>query len=178
MIYENARQKSRQAIKSTMLQLMRTKPMLSITVTEICRLCHLNRSTFYAYYPTIDHLISDLHRDLFLLMEEHLHLTPQTYNDRDKALFTSFLIHICQEDERFRLFVRSDNPNLFVSNMAEHFLSRFCPKNASIARRYAQLYHMVGAFTLLCAWIQEGYPCPAEELAQQILELTESAKRP
>jgi len=172
MSYDRARQKSRAAIEAAMHTLMRTRPLSRITVTEICQLCGLNRSTFYAYYPTIDHLIREMHTTLFLQMEEYLHLSPQTYGTRDKELFTSFLVHVCQEDERFCLYLRSGQPTLFAQHMVDHFLTRLCPKDATIARRNAQLYHMVGAFTLLCAWISEGFPCPAEELAEQILALT------
>ena len=178
MIYENARQKSRQNIKNTMLLLMRTKPLRSITVTELCSMCRLNRSTFYAHYPTLDHLIRDLHRDLFLLMEDRLYLSSTSSEMRDEALFTSFLIHVCQEDERFTLFLRSEDINAFVLNMVHHFLTLLCPENESPEKRYSLIYHMVGAFTLLCTWIQEGYPCPAEALARQIIELSQSAKRP
>lgn len=178
MIYENARQKSRQTIKNTMLHLMRTKSLRSITVTELCDKCQLNRSTFYAHYPTLDHLIHDLHRDLFLLMEDRLRLNSASSEMRDEALFTSFLIHVCQEDERFTLFLRSEDINGFVRNMVHHFLTLLCAENESPEKRYSLIYHMVGAFTLLCTWIQEGYPCPAETLARQIIELSQSSKRP
>lgn len=173
MAYTKAREKTEQALHAAMLSLMRTKPLHSITVTELCSLCGLNRSTFYAHYATIDHLIRDLHEELFLLMEESLNLSPHTYAVRNEAQFTRFLIQICKEDERFRLFVRSEDANRFVSHMVDHFLTRFCPKDAGVARRNAQLYHMVGAFTLLCAWIHEGYPYPAEELAAQIIALSQ-----
>jgi len=174
MTYDKARQKSRAAIKNAMLALMQAKPLGSITVTELCRRCRLNRSTFYAYYPTMEHLIHDLHTDLFLQMEIDLHLERGNYGMRDKALFTSFLANECQSDSRFTLFLRSDEANLFVRNMVAHFLSRLCPQDASVAQRNSLLYHMTGAFTLLCKWIYEGYPCPAEELAEQIMALSSS----
>lgn len=176
MIYENARQKSRQTLKHTMLQLMRTKPLRSISVTELCSLCKLNRSTFYAHYPTIEQLICDLHRDLFLLMEEYLHLDGSADTLADEALFTSFLVHVCQEDERFALFLRCSEANLFAQNMVSHFLALLCPKDANAERRYSLIYHMVGSFTLLCTWIQEDFPCPAQTLARQIIALSAHAQ--
>ena len=178
MAYEKARLKSRQALKDAMLRLMRNKPVSSITVIELCRLCGLNRSTFYAHYPTLEDLLRDVHRDLFIRMEEYLNMTPGASNIRDEALFTSFLVHICQEDERFTLFLRCDESNLFEQNMVSHFLALLCPGETDLKQRNSLLFHMVGAFTLLCEWIRLGFPCPAEELAAQIIALTRSAKSP
>lgn len=172
MGYEKAKQKSRRALKDAMLTLLRANPCRSVTVTELCAAAHVNRSTFYAHYPSIDHLIGDLHADLFGLMRDFLHLTPQSASLRDEALFTDFLLHICQEDDRFRLFLRAADPTVFTRNMVLYFLELLCPEKASPERRYSLLYHMIGAFTLLCSWIREDYPISAAALSRQIVQFS------
>ena len=172
MIYENARQKSRQALRETMLGLMRTKPIRSITVTELCRACRLNRSTFYAHYNTVEHLLDDLYSGLFRDMEAYLQLRPHQQRITDEDVFTDFLVHTCQQDNRFMLFLRSDDALRFERNMIIHFLNRQYPQGASMADQYDLLYHIGGAFTLVCTWIREGYPCPPRDLARRIISLT------
>ena len=178
MGYEKAKQKSRRALKDAMLTLLRANPCRSVTVTELCAVSRLNRSTFYMHYHSIDQLICDLHNDLFEQMKDYLHLTPHSEHLRDEALFTNFLLHISQEDDRFRLFLRADRSNLFMQNMAAYFLKRLCPADAPAEKRNSLLYHMVGAFTLLCTWIHEGYPISAADLSRQIITLSQNAKRP
>ena len=51
---------TKDAIKTTFMELLNRKPLNKITVTEICALADVNRSTFYAYYTDI----FDLHRKI------------------------------------------------------------------------------------------------------------------
>ena len=46
-------QYTRQVIQDTVLSLLENKAINAITVTEVCKLSDINRSTFYRYYDDV-----------------------------------------------------------------------------------------------------------------------------
>lgn len=51
------KRESQEKIESTFLKLIQTKEIENITVSDICKICNLNRSTFYANYIDIYDLV-------------------------------------------------------------------------------------------------------------------------
>ena len=60
------RKKSQDLIEKTFIQLIQTKEINEITVSDICKLTNLNRSTFYANYLDIYDLADKLKDKMFL----------------------------------------------------------------------------------------------------------------
>ncbi len=58
------RRESIESIEKTFIELLRTKELSEITVSDICKRCGLNRSTFYANYVDIYNLADKLKEDL------------------------------------------------------------------------------------------------------------------
>ncbi|MBQ4094603.1 MAG: TetR/AcrR family transcriptional regulator, partial [Oscillospiraceae bacterium] len=57
----NSRRKaSRRRIEAAFVRLLQQKPMDEITVSEICKLAEVNRSTFYANYLDIYDLVDNV----------------------------------------------------------------------------------------------------------------------
>ena len=54
------RRESQQKIEKVFLQLIQTREVENITVSDICKLAKLNRSTFYANYMDIDDLVEKI----------------------------------------------------------------------------------------------------------------------
>lgn len=58
--------KTRERIEAAMLELLRTKPLEKITVTELARVAMINKGTFYLHYQDIP----DLYQQFFLRLLE------------------------------------------------------------------------------------------------------------
>ena len=78
------RRESIERIKKVFIELLQTKELHEITVSDICKRCELNRSTFYANYADIyelaDKVGEDLEREVDLLYETE---TTQSFNSND-----------------------------------------------------------------------------------------------
>ncbi len=68
------KRESKQKIEKVFIQLLQTKELNEISVTEICKEAHLNRSTFYANYLDVydlaDKVALDLEQEVFSLYKE------------------------------------------------------------------------------------------------------------
>ena len=56
-------------IKETMFSLIKTKAIHEINVSEICKLCQINRATFYDHYRDVFDLVQDMEQDILLALQ-------------------------------------------------------------------------------------------------------------
>lgn len=174
MTEDRRQRKSRTALKQAMEQLMRTKSAQRISVAELCRLADVNRSTFYAHYLSVGHLLCDMHEALFADMDRFLGLDEGsgqgTFQRTSAERLTGVLEYM--SGDRFRFFLENNPDHLLEQNLIRHYTERYCRPDTTLEQRYAQFYHTAGCFSLVQRWIGEGCPCPAEELARQLYQLS------
>ena len=65
LIKDRRVRKSKEALKNSLIELMREKPVNNITVKELVTRADLNRSTFYNYYSDIPDMLSKLEDELY-----------------------------------------------------------------------------------------------------------------
>ena len=67
---------TKQVIKSSLLELLQTKPFEQITVKELCQKADINRATFYSHYDTLISLIEEIEyeecKELFDMLDDIL----------------------------------------------------------------------------------------------------------
>lgn len=171
-------QKSKAALKNALIKLMRQKSAEKITVTEICALADVNRSTFYAHYGFVEQLLCDIHEDLFAEMDRFLGLdeihTPLSPKQTDSRILTDVLNYM--RSDRFRFFLADNPSHLLERNLSRHYMEKYCADDAPLERRYAFFYHTIGCFSLIRQWIADGCPCSSDCLAQQLVRLSSSGE--
>ena len=59
-------------IRKEFTELLKTKPVQSITVREICERTGINRSTFYNHYTDVYDLLEQIERDMLAELGENL----------------------------------------------------------------------------------------------------------
>lgn len=174
--------KSRTALKSALLELMKKKSITHISIKELCLKAGLNRSTFYANYADIYALLSDVHLDIFNGMNAFLDISSLDYDKESEhshvRILTNILDYLKENQNTFQLLLSNNDRNLFERHLTEYYLAKYLPENADYELRYEILYHTIGSLTLIHLWFLDGCPCSSEELARTINRLTDSTARP
>ena len=113
---------TKQVIKDSLMELLRTTPIEQITVKALCEQAEINRATFYNHYET-----------LTVLMEEIEYETYKNFMDLlSTAMFDeSFVMHLVNTILQFL----KDNPNT-----RELFLSK-TPAGNGLFRLFVELQH-------------------------------------
>lgn len=62
-------QRTAAQVKEAMYSLMETKAIHEIRVSEICKICQINRATFYDHYRDVFDLVQDMELDLLQAMQ-------------------------------------------------------------------------------------------------------------
>ena len=119
--------KTRDLLKKIFIDLLKKKPIQTISVTELCRLADINRSTFYLHYCDIYALLEDIESDCIdefdLLVKEITHqpLTPD-------QVTRSILEYIYTQRELICLFILENNSCGFWQKINKKILSLFKTK--------------------------------------------------
>jgi len=168
-----------------LISLLKKKPFDYITVSEICEMAGVNRSTFYLHYETVGDLLDETTRYLlddflsyystntqsiaFNLMECELndlvftcdkYMSPYlSYIKDHKEVFGTALLHkktLGLEDVYDQMFKGIFNPIL------ERF--HYSPNN----RQYVMMYYLNGINAIVSEWIRNGCDKSIQEISEII----------
>lgn len=168
-----------------LISLLKKKPFEYISVSEICKVAEVNRSTFYLHYENIGDLLEETTRyilnkflsyfetdnqsvaynltdcnlhDLFFICDKYL--TPYlTYVKEHKEVFSTVLSHnktFGSETVYKRMFENIFNP----------ILDRFhYPPDT---RQYVMMYYLNGINAIIIEWMKNGCDKTTQEIAKII----------
>ena len=166
--------RSRNALKAAMVRLLKAKQFSKIKISEICTAAGLNRSTFYSSYGNTEELLEDVYKDQCQKLEETVSLCP-TYFECSKeervTYIKSILEFYTQNMEITLVLLDSGEDNRYIRYSTNYFLERYGYNKADFLTAGYFLYHTMGGFSLIYAWLKAEKPCDIEELAQLIADM-------
>ena len=174
---------SLRAIRSALFALLETKPLDSITITDICRVADVNRGTFYRYYRDVYDLLEKTEDDFI----EEIHRLIDQSRARDFGISDFFT-------EVFRIL--SENKELMQISKTKQFTDRFTQKilifvlpqlNALIAEadpkaspeqiHFLSDYMMGGCTRVVADWIEGDMCVPANRLETYLTDFIRRSLR-
>lgn len=161
---------SQRVIQEAFLELSKTTLISKITVTDICRVADVNRTTFYSNYDDISDLVksivSELHRKLYSIMAQ--------YDRMDNEEFYIALLNIIQENATLCLVMPQLSEREFKA-MGIDFTFPIRNRRSRSGKppkfNIAMEYIMWGTGLVIVKWIRRGMTPPVPELAKQLCEI-------
>lgn len=163
--------KNKKLLKQALLLLLAKHSIYEISITELCRLADVNRSTFYYHYSYIEQLIQDVHFDIFEKIYNFIN-APQKINQpfsRKEQLIELFN-EIKSGEGEIALIFRKGDPKLFINDCIKYYVDRFWNENIDTDKKYVLLYNLSGGMIMIFQWISEGFPISSEKLAEILYE--------
>ncbi len=171
---------TKQLLKTSLMELMKEKPIGKIHVKEICENAEINRSTFYVYYPDPYALLDEIQNELVAHVREHL---DKIDSDAVSETYLEALMeYIRDHADIFRtLLCRQDNM-LFQSGFVEASLSNLRKgvplKESETVNEYIYVYLIMGCLSMIKRWIEADFDMPCQEMASLLFTLSDSAVVP
>lgn len=163
---------SRRVIRDAFLEIAQTTLISDITVTDICRVADINRTTFYANYDNISDLlqsiVSELHQKLTHVMVQYEHMNTEE--------FYIAMLRIIQENASLCL-VMTQLSDRELEVMHIDFNRPIQSRNLRIRNsspeglQIASDYIICGTSYVIVKWLKQGMEPPAEVLAKQLREI-------
>lgn len=162
---------TKKLLKDAILELMETRGLDRVTVTDICSAADVNRSTFYAHYEDVHQLLREIEDGML----ERMPVLPIPYaNQPDQQgleRLAEFLQYVKSNAQLYRvMLIRRDGGAFFnraVSAMMEAARSSGQIEDERLMR-YDCAYRLNGTIGIIREWIEDGFAMMPEELAKVI----------
>lgn len=183
MSQENRRvQMTKRLITDAMTELCeRGEPVAKISVSELCAIAEVNRSTFYKYYDGPEDLFGEIEEKFF--SELSAFMVPNVNADIATGM-REMCSYISQNKRIARIVINNNiNPNFpeklfslpMLQNSAEIFLTQRFGKSLGEGKmKYIYLFIVYGGYHMMRAWLNGDSSESYEEIADIILTLLNS----
>ncbi|HIS97270.1 MAG TPA: TetR/AcrR family transcriptional regulator C-terminal domain-containing protein [Candidatus Scatomorpha pullistercoris] len=169
---------TKMVIRNSLLELLRTKPIAKITVTEICERADINRATFYAHYSDPSDLLHSLESEVIEDVTRWVRPALTAVGSDLKDVLTRLVEYIGENANICSVLLSDKGDNSFQSKVVKVIEGQFISSWAS-ARQISQedaeyLYTFIalGSVGLIRKWLAEGTVKPASEIAELILKIS------
>lgn len=159
-------------IKSALLELLEKKPLEKITVTDVCTLADVNRSTFYAYYVDVGMLLTEIEDDVLSQLPA---LSGEELSSGDFIdLVEDFFGYVRNNERLFRTLLVIRDSGSFNRRLVDAVMEKYrgpLDKNNEIRDRYEYIYCVNGVVGILKEWIMTDFPISSRSLAEIVLHM-------
>lgn len=167
---------SLRVIRAAMFELLETKSLDAVTVTDICAKADVNRGTFYKYYRDVYDLFEKT-QDEFIDKLHTLFEETQATGSEMPDFFTSVfrilsenkeLVQVARNREFTEQFTKK--PLVFVLPQINQLITNSDPHASEEKIRFLSEYIMGGCTRVVAAWIGENMTVPADHMERYITE--------
>lgn len=171
---------TRMLIRKAFMELLKQKPIQSISIKELCAAAGINRGTFYAHYQDIYVLLEQIEADMVAQLQTLLEPIYESVTEEH------FLVEVCTGI--FQCL--KDNSDICVVMLGDHSDKAFVDRLLALGKdtcitaysryftgadhrqlEYFYAFVSAGCIGLLRQWIHDGMRLPAAELAQLAEEI-------
>jgi len=167
---------TKQMLKTALIELMETKPLSALTVTDLCSLADVNRSTFYSYYNDIYGLLNEIEEDMINQVPVGaVSNQPVGLNDRLIDDFTAFFGYVRHHAREFNILLQGGNHSFkerLMDNVMQHFRDNLKHSENPLLTRWVYIYAMNGVIGLVRDWMDRDFPVSDREFARIILQMS------
>lgn len=164
-------------LKESLLEILKSKPLPKITIKEICENADVNRSTFYLHYADQFALCDEIENDSVEKINTCLAKVSMK-NNRVEGL-TEFLAYMKSSGELFKILMRPDFNNSFRVRFTEVAIKRLAELDyhdnvSDEDKEYIFRFMFMGVLGMLEKWVKDDFDKSPEEIAAFILSLLPS----
>ncbi|MDE5616411.1 MAG: TetR family transcriptional regulator C-terminal domain-containing protein [Clostridia bacterium] len=166
---------TKRLIKDAYIELLERNPSKRLSITDICKVADINRSTFYMHYEDVNQLVREIEDDLLDCIPY-----PQNVNTKlsESEQFTALLertFEYIKENKKYFsiVFVHVENTN-FQKRIAQTILDRYksiAISADSLTSKYGFIFCIHGTVGIIKEWISDGFPTSSRNLAQSVLQM-------
>jgi AcrR family transcriptional regulator len=176
---------TRKILRDSLIELMKTRPIGEIGIKEICALAELSRSTFYAYYTDVYHLLAEIEEEVVVYFEDKVDKLPAKHSRREFEAIIQMLQYVADNSNSLQILL-SENGNI---GFQKQFFQRFIAKAQRIILQGASenstetyinegysVFVVHGAIGLMQYWLKKDMHIPIPVLAKMLVKLTQPAR--
>lgn len=163
--------RTKKALKDALFELLETKNINQITVTELTSLADVNRATFYFYYNDIHDMLRQIQNEAYQVFEKTLGESKVCFTTVEGfAEYANKVLIVCKENESLcRFIINHDGDNRLYQQL-RYLMLKSIPDTRTVfdennPARYSTSFVLTAVTGVLIDWMNDGMQIPTEELA-------------
>ena len=171
---------TKMVLRDSLMELMKSKSILSVSIKDICGLADISRSTFYAHYKDQYDLLAQIEEETLAYFEDMLNKYRDKHSKKEiTQMLEEMLTYIANNGNSIQVLLSENGDLGFQKKMFQHFT------NHSQIKKYISqkqeddetqnLYSVFlihGAIGLVQHWLKTGRSIPVPKLAKMMLMWT------
>lgn len=178
-VKENRRVKyTKMVLKTSLLKLMKEKPINKITVTDICKIADVNRGTFYIHYLDAFDLLEKIENEVLVQITESVEKLIKD-NENSKIIIKELFELILKNKDLCKILFSDNGDKEFLRRIINLTHSKVVTewamtyKNVNIKNmEYLYLYTSMGTIGIIEYWIKNNFKETPERLATFVEQMT------
>ena len=150
-------------LKTSLIELMKTKSIHTISIKEICSGADINRSTFYRHYNTQYELYDEIVHEILSELIKAYQKSRENEDDMQDSI--AAVLEIAEKNREVCLVILSDKGNV---TMGESFVKAISPvveEEASELSIYLFQFMAAGLANIVWTWLNKPVRQTPKELA-------------
>jgi AcrR family transcriptional regulator len=165
-------------LQNSLIELMKEKSILRISIKDICDLADVSRSTFYAHYKDQYDLLRQIQEETIIHFEKLL----AKYNSKeDKKGITRMteevLRYIADNNDSIQVLISENGDRNFQQKIfsfgQKYVLTYFPGKFDEKIQKYISAFVVNGYISLAQQWLKNNLDVPVHEMAKIMVRMTQ-----
>ncbi|MDR0863202.1 MAG: TetR family transcriptional regulator C-terminal domain-containing protein [Oscillospiraceae bacterium] len=172
---------TKQALRESMIKLIKVKPIEKISVKELCELADINRSTFYVHYDSPTDLLDQIKSELLVSLNEYLEEYNffKEYEEASLQKVTMIFEYVIENAELCQILLGGSGDvslqKTVMTIVQKHGIRAWRTAHADVdpvAVEYMLAFGINGGIGVLQKWLDEGLVKSAREIAEMVISFT------
>ncbi|MCD7840107.1 MAG: TetR/AcrR family transcriptional regulator [Erysipelotrichaceae bacterium] len=174
--YKQRINNTKNKIYDAFIKLAKTKSIHTISISELCQLAHINRSTFYHYYGSQYDVLNELSNQFISTIEKQL-LESDFHDQQSVQNKVALCFEYAKNNSELALLLMKNNTDidfashLFSIPLIESLLHEKTSNLSNEEKKASLSFITHGAYHLLLEWLETSNELSAQEEAKLILKL-------
>jgi len=172
---------TKMVIRDSLMELMKNKSILSISIKDICDLADISRSTFYAHYKDQYDLLRQIEEETLAYFENMLDKYKDKHSKKETTqMLEEMLTYIANNFNSIQVLLSENGDILFQKKLFQHFTNHSLVtdylaerQKDDEARAYYSVFIVHGSIGLVQHWLKTNMSIPVPQLAKMLLQWNE-----
>jgi AcrR family transcriptional regulator len=172
---------SKMVMRESLMELMKEKSILSVSVKDICDLADISRSTFYDHYKDQYDLLKQIEDETLAYFEDMLNKYKDKQTKKETGqMVEEMLTYIANNGNTIHVLLSENGDLTFQKKLLYHFImhnqiTKYFSENQQSQETmpYYTVFLVHGAIGLIQHWLKDNMTMPIPQLAKMLMKWTE-----
>ena len=172
---------TKMVLRDSLVELMKTKSILSISIKDICEIADISRSTFYAHYKDQYDLLRQIEEETLSYFENMLDKYKDMHSKKETfQMLEEMFTYIANNGNSIQVLLSENGDSSFQKKLFQHFINHNLVTKYLTEKQhddetmtYYSVFIVHGAIGLVQHWLKTNMSIPVQQAAKMLFKWSE-----